>query len=101
MTPTSEHDFGEWVIIKEPTATTDGEQKHKCAVCPKVETQKIEALGADNTESGANTDKQENPQDAEKSGGSTGLVIGIVAGVVVLGGGAAAAVVVAKKKKAK
>jgi len=101
VTPTSEHDFGEWEIIKEPTATTDGEQKHKCAVCPKVETQKIEALGADNTENGANTDKQENPQDAEKSGGSTGLVIGIVAGVVVLGGGAAAAVVVAKKKKAK
>ena len=39
------HTYGEWVVETEPTATTDGSQKHVCSVCGYEEAQVIPATG--------------------------------------------------------
>ncbi|MEE0855968.1 MAG: Ig-like domain-containing protein [Ruminococcus sp.] len=41
--PATGHQFGEWVITLEPTATTPGEKERICSVCGHKETQAIEA----------------------------------------------------------
>lgn len=35
------HDFGEWVVVKEPTDKEKGSKERKCAVCGATETQDI------------------------------------------------------------
>ena len=35
------HDFGEWEIVTEPTATTAGEKQRTCTRCKKTETESI------------------------------------------------------------
>ena len=41
------HKYGEWVVLTQPTCTTDGFQKRECGVegCPNIETAIIPALG--------------------------------------------------------
>ncbi len=39
--PKLPHQFGEWVVTKEPSHTEEGEQTRTCAVCGETETQRI------------------------------------------------------------
>ena len=43
-TATLGHDWGEWVVTKEPTETEDGSQHRNCSRCDAVETQTISKL---------------------------------------------------------
>lgn len=44
-TPALGHDWGEWVVTKQPTATEDGEERCECKRCDAVRTESIPALG--------------------------------------------------------
>ena len=46
-TRTITHNFGDWVVTKEPTCTEKGEETRTCATCGKTETREVEALGHD------------------------------------------------------
>ncbi len=39
----ADHTFGEWMVTKEPTSTTEGEETRSCS-CGKTETRKIPRL---------------------------------------------------------
>ena len=41
----TEHQWGEWKITKQPTATTTGERTSKCSKCGKAKTEVIKATG--------------------------------------------------------
>lgn len=43
--PTGEHIYSEWVFVKEPTSTQDGEKTHTCMGCSKTENEVIKATG--------------------------------------------------------
>ncbi|MBO5420557.1 MAG: hypothetical protein J6A67_01270 [Clostridia bacterium] len=43
--PTGEHIYSEWVFVKEPTSTQDGEKTHTCTGCSKTENEVIKATG--------------------------------------------------------
>lgn len=38
-----DHNYGEWILTKQPTCTEDGEQKHSCQTCGWEETETIPA----------------------------------------------------------
>lgn len=40
-----DHDFGEWVITKQPTETEKGQKEHICKICKLKETEEIPATG--------------------------------------------------------
>ena len=40
----TEHSFGEWVTVTEPTTETEGLKKHTCTVCGEEETATIDKL---------------------------------------------------------
>ena len=42
-----EHDFGEWVVTKEPTTTELGEETRTCSICGKTETREIPQIVLD------------------------------------------------------
>ena len=44
--PDHEHQFGDWVVITEPTCTEEGERRQSCN-CGTFKTEKIDALGHD------------------------------------------------------
>lgn len=46
--PAAGHSWGDWVVISEPTETTDGQQYRFCPSCEKTEFQDIPAYGLDN-----------------------------------------------------
>ena len=43
--PTGDHIYSEWVLVKEPTATQDGEKTHTCMTCSDTENEIIKATG--------------------------------------------------------
>lgn len=43
--PTGEHIYSEWMLVKEPTSTEDGEKTHTCTGCSKTENEVIKATG--------------------------------------------------------
>ena len=43
--PTGEHIYSEWTLVKEPTATQDGEKTRTCTACSKTENVVIKATG--------------------------------------------------------
>lgn len=45
-----DHDFGDWEVVKEPTATKDGKEVRVCDDCGKKETRKIDSLGNEENE---------------------------------------------------
>ena len=50
------HKWGEWVTVKEATATEDGQMQRTCSVCHEVETQVIPATGTSDCPSAAFND---------------------------------------------
>ncbi|MBE6689685.1 MAG: hypothetical protein E7590_00175 [Ruminococcaceae bacterium] len=96
--PTSAHDFGEWEIITQPTATAEGIKQHKCLVCGKAEKEKIEATGVG---TGNAPDANGNAQGADKQGEVSDQVvmISIAAGTVVVALGAISSIVIVRMKK--
>ena len=42
--PLAAHTWSEWTVVKEATATVEGQEKRTCSVCNKVETRAIEKL---------------------------------------------------------
>ncbi|MBO4470372.1 MAG: hypothetical protein J5841_01350, partial [Clostridia bacterium] len=38
------HSYGEWIIIREPTYTEEGEQEHHCIRCDHTERESIPVL---------------------------------------------------------
>lgn len=42
-----EHDFGAWVVTKEPTTTESGEETRTCSICGKTETREIPQIVLD------------------------------------------------------
>lgn len=69
--PTGEHVYSEWALVKEPTATQDGEKVHTCTGCSKTETEIVKATGFE-VKSGVTLDY------------ITGVISGIKAGDVSL-----------------
>ena len=69
--PTGEHIYSEWTLVKEPTATQDGEKIHTCTGCSKTETEIVKATGFE-VKSGVTIDY------------TTGVISGIKAGEVSL-----------------
>lgn len=69
--PTGEHVYSEWALVKEPTATQDGEKVHTCTGCSKTETEIVKATGFE-VKSGVTVDYL------------TGVISGIKAGDVSL-----------------
>ena len=54
------HDFGEWVIVKQPTETEKGLKERTCKICNLKETEEIPAIG-----------KPEEPKPEEPKPGTT------------------------------
>ncbi len=48
-----EHQYGEWVVTKEPTCNVKGFQIRSCTLCEKSETESIDALGHDKADHAA------------------------------------------------
>lgn len=46
------HEFGEWVVVKEPTAAEEGIKERVCSICGDKETDTIPATGAENPPTG-------------------------------------------------
>lgn len=61
----TEHQYGEWITTKEPTATESGEKSHSCINCGYTETETIDALGTSGGDGnqGGNTGEGNTPDD--------------------------------------
>ena len=46
------HEFGEWKVTKEPTATEEGSKERACTRCDEKETEVIPALGSGGSDNG-------------------------------------------------
>lgn len=68
-TDVAEHTFGEWVITKEATATSDGSKERTCSVCGATVTEVIPATG------GETTAPTETTTPAEKSDTNVGMIV--------------------------
>lgn len=64
---TGEHQFGDWVVKAEPTATLKGVKERVCAVCGHKETEEIPATGT-------STDTDKNPGSTDGNGSGSGTV---------------------------
>lgn len=99
------HDFGEWVIVKQPTETEKGLKERTCKICNLKETEEIPAIGKPE-EPKPGTTKPGSGQKTEntttirktvksvKTGDTTGL--GMAVGAMALAAGAG---VMIKRKK--
>ena len=88
-----DHDFGEWVIVKQPTETENGLKERTCKICNLKESKEIPAIG-----------KPEDPKPeaaqktkSVKTGDTTGL--GMAVGAMALALAAGAGVVIKRKKR--
>lgn len=68
-TDVAEHTFGEWVITKEATATSDGSKERTCSVCGATVTEVIPATGEETTA------PTETTAPAEKSDTNVGMIV--------------------------
>ncbi len=68
-TDVAEHTFGEWVITKEATATSDGSKERTCSVCGATVTEVIPATGEETTA------PTETTTPAEKSDTNVGMIV--------------------------
>ncbi len=46
------HEYGEWVVLSEPTETKDGRRYRECSVCGHVDMQTLPKTGADSSATG-------------------------------------------------
>ncbi len=65
-----EHEFGEWVVVKEATATEEGLRERVCIRCGEKETEAIQAIG--NTEGKEDSERDENGKKTENQPVKTG-----------------------------
>ena len=120
------HDFGEWVIVKQPTETEKGLKERTCKICNLKETEEIPAIGkpedpkpedpkpedpkpedpkpgtsksgsGQKTENTVNTTTLRKVVKSVKTGDTTGL--GMAVGAMALAAGAGAGVVIKRKKR--
>ncbi len=64
---TGEHQYGDWEVVAQPTATLNGVQRRTCGVCGSKETETIPATGNDTTETTTGETTTE-PDDTEPDG---------------------------------
>lgn len=67
VTVPGSHTFGDWVVVEEATATTDGSKERSCSKCEYTETETIPATG---TEDVPETGTQDEPTSESESKGS-------------------------------
>ena len=98
-----DHNYGDWIVTKQETATEDGIQEKTCSACGDKVTETIPATGEEVTlpDSGDATLPEKNEQTDDTAGLSGGAIAAIVAGsaVVVGGGGFSLFWFVLKKKR--
>ena len=70
ITAPGHHTFGDWVVVKEATATTDGSKERSCSVCEHKETEDIPATGTG--EEPGSTDAENKPDESETQDTQTG-----------------------------
>ena len=101
--PATGHSYGEWTVTKEATVEAEGEEKRVCSGCGDEETRTIDKLEPQPTEPKPTEPKPTEPKptepngEPEPTGSNTGLIVGIVAAVVVIG--AIVAFLLSKKRK--
>ena len=102
--PANGHSFGDWTVSKEATVEAEGEEKRVCSGCGEEETRTIDKLEPQPTETKPAETKPAETKPTESTTGepepansNTGLIVGIVAAVVVIG--AVVAVLLGKKRK--
>ena len=109
--PATGHSYGEWTVSKEATTEAEGEEKRVCSGCGEEETRSIAKLEPQPTDPKPTDPKPTDPKPTdpkptepkatepttEPVGSNTGLIIGIIAAVVVIG--AVIAFVLIKKRK--
>lgn len=88
------HDYGDWKVTKEATATEKGSKEKVCATCGDKVVEEIPALGTPATDDKVDNNKT----DSSTTAPATGDVANIFVVVSMLMAIAAAAVVVLKKK---
>ena len=110
------HDFGEWVIVKQPTETEKGLKERTCKICNLKESEEIPATGkkeepkpedpkpgtskpgdAQKTENTVNTTTIRKVVKSVKTGDTTGL--GMAVGAMAMALAAGAGVVIKRKKR--
>lgn len=66
------HRFGEWIVVREATSTTDGSRERTCAVCNYKETSTIPATGSSSGGSGSSGGGSSSSSDSSSSGSDRG-----------------------------
>lgn len=90
VSPVVPHKFGAWVIVKEPTKTSDGLKSHSCSVCGYEEKYGIPRLSDDSDPihitigSGKNNNEQNPETGAQVPSGFAALAVLTAAAVLVL-----------------
>ena len=105
------HTFGEWKVVKEATGEADGEKARECSMCGEKETEIIPTTGVtdepDETETPDDTENPDEPsipveptipEEPKDDGMGIELIVGIVAGVVLVGGAAVTIIFLRKKR---
>ena len=87
MIPATGHNFGEWKVTKEATATEKGEKERVCARCQFVEKAEIPAIGTSGTTDPAKETQDNADKSAETGDDSNAALYGILA--LLAAGGAA------------
>ena len=85
--PATGHNFGEWKVTKEATATEKGEKERVCARCQFVEKAEIPAIGTSGTTDPAKETQDNADKSAETGDDSNAALYGILA--LLAAGGAA------------
>ena len=70
ITAPGHHTLGEWVVVKEATATEDGSKERSCSKCDYKETETIPATGAG--EEPSSTEPESKPGESENQNTQTG-----------------------------
>ena len=64
---TCNHEFGDWIVTKEPTENEEGLKERVCSVCGETETQVIETLEPSETESSETEPSETEPSETAPS----------------------------------
>lgn len=59
------HEYGEWTVTKQPTATEEGEESRTCSKCGKVDTRPISPTGPVDPDDPDDPDKPDKPENSD------------------------------------
>lgn len=85
--PATRHNFGEWKVTKEATATEKGEKERVCARCQFVEKAEIPAIGTSGTTDPAK-EMQDNADKSAETGDDSNVVLYGILALLAAGGAA-------------